>query len=343
MRRIITAALAAFAVLTSTLALAPAAQAGESVTGKGSSFANNFMQACIVKYNAANTGGHTVTYTSTGSGTGKSQFASDAVDFAASDSAYSSGYPTRGYAYVPVTGGPVAIAYNKVGVKNLKLTPAILSGIFSGSITTWNDPAIVKINKSQAAKLTGAITVVYRSGTSGTTQNLQNYLYQTVGGSWPAANQSWAGGSGTGAGTSAIMVTTIANTAGSIGYADVSVVASAGVRVKYALLKNAKGQFVKPTAKAASKFLAAQADPKTNGIVNINFKKKVKGAYQLSILTYLIVPTGRGTAEAAVVRDFSIYAVKVCGKTPAKGYVSLKSGTKKAIWARAIAQSKKAG
>ena len=50
--------------------------------------------------------------------------------------------------YFPVQIGPIAIAYNVSGVTGLKLDATVLAGIFSGKITTWNDPAIKALNPS---------------------------------------------------------------------------------------------------------------------------------------------------------------------------------------------------
>ena len=42
--------------------------------------------------------------------------------------------------------GPIAVAYNVKGVDKLVLTPEVAANIFNGKITTWNDPAIAKLN-----------------------------------------------------------------------------------------------------------------------------------------------------------------------------------------------------
>jgi phosphate transport system substrate-binding protein len=216
----------------------------------------------------------------------------------------------------------------------------VLSKIFKGTITTWNDPAILNLNKTlpaaQKAKLTGNISVIRRGTKSGTTQNLQAYLHTVADSSWPAADGNWAGVTGTSAANSAALVDAVKSTAGSIGYADLS--DTAGNSLTFVALANAKGKFVKPSAKAGAKFLAAQADPGTNGIVSLDFKKKVTGAYQLTIMTYLIAPKS-ATATSDTVRSFAQYAVNTCSNSPAYGYNSLKSGKKVAVYNRARTQA----
>src|SRR5665213_2598651 len=68
----------------------------------------------------------------------------------------------------------VVITYNEPSIKNLKLTPEVLSAIFLGKITTWNDPAIAKDNPG--ALPATAITVAHRSDGSGTTGVFTDYL-----------------------------------------------------------------------------------------------------------------------------------------------------------------------
>ena len=73
--------------------------------------------------------------------------------------------------YFPVQIGPIAIAYNVSGVTDLKLDATVLAGIFSGKITTWNDPAIKALNPS-ASLPSSSINLEVRSDSSGTTAEL---------------------------------------------------------------------------------------------------------------------------------------------------------------------------
>jgi phosphate transport system substrate-binding protein len=77
-----------------------------------------------------------------------------------------------------VIGGVVPVV-NLTGVKpgEMKLTGAVLADIFRGQIKVWNDPAIAQINPG--VKLpSAAITLVYRSDSSGTTYVFTDYLAQ---------------------------------------------------------------------------------------------------------------------------------------------------------------------
>jgi len=340
-KKIITAAASA-AVVAGVLLAAPANAAGIPLAGGGSSFANGMITACASSYT-----NNTVTYSKSSSGTGRSSYANSTFQFAASDGTYAGTETFTGangshYVTVPLLGGPVVFAYSAVGVNDgLKLTPAIISGILKGTITMWNDASLVALNpKVKLPKK--AIKVAYRASGSGTTGNLVNYLYQTVGSSWTknSANDLVvaAGGSGSFATNSSSFPNSLAlsqyieDNSNAFGYFDLSDALTADVGI--AALQNAAGAYVMPTASAAAKFIGAQtplttATDNLNGTLSIDFTKVVPGAYQLSIVTYGIAPRKQGNvatnASAAAVQDFFNYVVKTCvpAKAASLGYVAL--------------------
>jgi len=225
------------------------ALAADSLSGKGSSFAYNALAACSASYPTDN-----VSYVSTGSGTGRTEFANKNIDWAASDAAYTSNYPNFDYVTVPLFGGPVVFAYSAVGVGDgLQLTPKIVSDIFKGNITRWDDPALKALNpRIKLPKKT--IKVAYRASGSGTTANLTNYLSQTVGG-WVAKSNDLSASSGnslangsTSFATSALLASYIEDNSNAFGYFDLSDAITADVGI--AKLQNAAGAFVAPSASA---------------------------------------------------------------------------------------------
>jgi ABC-type phosphate transport system substrate-binding protein len=115
----------------------------EDVTGGGASFPVSFLTPAIAEFNK--TYGHNLTYTSTGSGTGKKNFKATTFKFAGTDSAVgSSDLPSFGWNYVPYVAGAIAVGYRLDELKGvtLSLSPKSISGIFGGSISNWNDPSI---------------------------------------------------------------------------------------------------------------------------------------------------------------------------------------------------------
>ena len=130
-----------------------------------------------------------VNYNPTGSGAGIKQFTAGQVDFAGSDSALktemkdgvveqTAADKTCGSTAwnLPMVTGPIAVAYKLNGVDKLILTPDVIAKIFLGQITTWNDPAIAKVNPGVTLPGT-AIKVFFRSDESGTTENFTKYLH----------------------------------------------------------------------------------------------------------------------------------------------------------------------
>lgn len=333
-------AAAAVAVLGLTVSATPAF-AAEKIAGKGSSFANSALQYCLSHYDP--TSGDSVTYTSTGSGIGRTEFSAGTVDWAATDSTYSaSDKLPASFSTIPLFGGPVVFAYNKnSGIPaNLKLDAATISGILKGTISKWDDAAIKKLNpgKKLPAK---AILTIYRDA-SGTTENVTDFLLQNV----PAAG--WTKSKDIGKqitatnptaiakATSAIMADKVESTKYAFSYFDLSDAVSA--KVSYAALKNGAGQFVAPTAASAAKFLGGQttvvdsSSPRTDGTLTIDFTKKIKGAYQLTLVVYGLAPKDTTTAKGAAVEGWLNYVVKSCVPNAASklGYIALPTKLKNA-------------
>jgi phosphate transport system substrate-binding protein len=317
--RKLSAVLVASALVATVSFSGPAASAAESIIGKGAGYPALLVDECRSAYTGAS-----VSYTNTGSGTGKSEFAKGATDFGASDSLYASGTAPSGFTYVPLVGGPIALAYNVAGVKKLNLTPALVSDIFLGNITQWNDAKIAKVNKG--VKLPAQkIQTVYRSDTSGTTNNFTNYLSVVVGSPWKAndAFTTAAGKTyGIGGAKSTGVLSSIKTTAYSIGYLDLADSATSGLNT--AFLLNGAGQYVQPTVRSSALFLAEQ-EMDSKGVVKFDYDASVKNAYNLSLVSYGLAPVGKGTAKAVAVKGFFNYVLKTCA--PAKAaklnYVSL--------------------
>ena len=67
------------------------------------------------------------------------------------------------------------MAYNLEGVDKLVVNGDVLAKIFQGQIKKWNDPAIAALNSGATLPDTD-IKPIYRSDSSGTTDNFQKYL-----------------------------------------------------------------------------------------------------------------------------------------------------------------------
>ena len=246
--------------------------------------------------------------------------------------------------YIKAVSGPGTGTYNKV-----ISSKGVVSYVKASPANTGN------YDYSDKYK----IKVAYRASGSGTTANLTNYLSQTSGEPWIASSKDLQASAKTSNGTFAPVSTSfstssdlasyVEDTTWSFGYFDLSDSLSADVSL--AKLQNAAGAFVAPTASAAAKFLAAQTiitgqDQRTNGTVAIDFTKVVPGAYQASIVSYLIAPAYTGAGKSTNAKNLAIgawakYVVSTC--MPAQGaglgYVALTGALK----ASALAQIKTIG
>lgn len=171
------------------------------------------------------------TYTGSSSGTGKTNFLTNVnpVDFAGSDSALSQGEldaynnVTTGKVstfgkliQVPSVGTSVTIPYKRTGVTSLQLSGAQLCNVFSGATTTWGG----LLGTADATP----IKVIYRSGSSGTTELLTRFLNDScsaqfgVSGTFTTAKIGAEPATWQAVATSADVVTAVNGTDGAIGY-----------------------------------------------------------------------------------------------------------------------------
>ena len=141
-----------------------------ALTGAGASFPAPLYQNWFIELNKV-VPELQVNYQSVGSGAGVEQFTAETVDFGASDTAMKDeemAKVARGVILLPMTAGSIVMAYNLPGVADLKLSRAAYSGIATGKITKWNDPAIAADNPGVTLP-DRPITFVHRSDGSGTT------------------------------------------------------------------------------------------------------------------------------------------------------------------------------
>ena len=176
-RPLITAAITVLLVCTGALFAATFAVPTARISGNGSSWAGNALGDWVA---AVKSQGVTVDYTPDGSSSGRKNFAQGLADFAVSEIPYTgdtadpqdSQRPDFEYGLVPVVAGGTSFMYNlPVGgsrFTKLRLSQEALAKIFSGQVTTWNDPIIAATNPGVALPAQ-RITVVVRSDGSGAT------------------------------------------------------------------------------------------------------------------------------------------------------------------------------
>ena len=181
------------------------------------------------------------------------------------------------------------------------------------------------------------ITVWYRSDSSGTTENFTRFLKAANASNpdtriWPKAQAAvfsnatpnnistffnFQGASG-----SAAVAAGVKSRVGSITYSEVSF--AFDNKLPVAFVQNANGEFVAPDAAGTSIFLGG-GTIKANGTVDVDFEKKIPGAYPLGTTSYgLGYSSGKNAEKQAIVRDWYTYLLEQCPtKYPEKGFAKI--------------------
>ena len=340
----------AFGLVTSTPAHAV------DLSGSGASFPALLIEACKAPFATAS--GHSFTYASSGSGAGRTNSDRSVGDFWFSDAAHTAATKRASIIHAPVVAAPIGILHNLPSRNTLSLSASTIAGIFSGNITRWNDPAIVRDNNRAYDKIiyktkNGAVVkdskgdpivakkiatttrytlpdkpikVVYRSDSSGTTENFTNYLNKSAPTVWTKAKAavfttSFPGninspenlGRIVGAASSTGVSQLAGKTPYSITFAEVNY--AVANRLKVAHVINPAGNAVEPTSVTTSAFLS-QATIDANGIMSFDYATKEAGAYTLGIVSYMLVDTAyTDKTKAAAVKSLASFILSpACAK-----------------------------
>jgi phosphate transport system substrate-binding protein len=239
--------LLALVVILASFGFSVNGQSNISLSGAGSTFVMPFYNMAFQKYTSYTQ--VKLTYGGIGSGGGIRSLKDKVIDFGASDAFLSDEQMAAMPAPVveiPTCSGAVVMAFNLPGIHVIKLTPQALTDIYLGKITNWNSPELKKLNPGVNFPNL-AITVVYRSEGSGTTNIFTNYLSK-VSPEWK--NQIGFGTTvkwpvGIGAKGNPGVAGTVSQTVGAIGY--VGSEYAFAEKISYALMQNKSGKFIKPS------------------------------------------------------------------------------------------------
>ncbi len=242
----------------------------------------------------------TCSYVAKGSGAGIKDLTTSTVQWAGSDAPLTDAETaavTGTVLYFPTLLGAVTVPTNVTGVSTpLNLTGKAIAGIYAGTITTWNDPAIASINPGVTLPAS-AITVCARSDSSGTSYNFSTYLAAvskdfatTVGAS---KTPQWGAKSVLSSPGNPGVANCVKGNDNAIGYVDLADARAAGIADKAAAVGTA-GAFVLPTTASISAAGNVASVP-TNLVVSVT-GSTAKGAYPLTAITYALAVTGRDNA-----------------------------------------------
>jgi phosphate transport system substrate-binding protein len=321
-----------------------AACAKGTLKSDGSTAQQNAMTQWIKDYQTKCSGA-TITYGGGGSGQGVTDFTAKQVDFAGSDAALD---PTKGEVEagtkacgsqainLPMVTGPIAVGFNVKGVKDLTLTPDVIAKIFTGKITTWNDPAIAGINSGASLPST-KISVFNRSDASGTTQNFERYLAASAPSVWTEKpSKQWAG-AGQGKKGNQLVGQAVQSTDGGIGYVEWSYAIQNNL--SQAKIDNGGGP-VELTADTVAKTIStAEVKPSGEGdlTLKLDYATKTPGAYPIVLVTYEIVCTKYADpAQGALVKSFMNFISSSAEQTAVHnlGYAALPESVQQQVQAQ---------
>ncbi len=300
-----------------------------TLNGSGSTLTQTFLQASIAGFKKEQPN-ITVNYGAGGSGAGRTAFANQVVQYAGSDAPYqaTAQQPAGPFDYIPTIVSPITVSYNLSGVKRLKLDADQLAGIFDGSITTWNDPALATGNSGVKLPSTG-IQICRRSDSSGTTQNFTTYL-QAASTQWklgegPTVN--WPATSVGNNGSSAV-ANCVKTTPGAVGYIDYADAKAAGL--SFASVKNLSGNYIPPTVATAT---TALIGVKLNPDLTYNpLNTKNRTGYPITSPTWLLIyQTQPNAAIGNALKAFFTYIQDNSTKlAPQVGYAPIPPSFQKA-------------
>ncbi len=292
----------------------PGGPVSGTLVGAGSSAQAAAMTAWQAGFQDANPDA-TVEYDPVGSGGGRETFLAGGSDFAGSDAyvkdeelaSSKSVCGEEGAIDLPHYISPIVVAFNLPDITELNMSPAVMAGIFAGTITSWDDPAIAADNPDVTLPDT-AINPVHRSDESGTTQNFTQYLAAVAPDVWTnEPDQEWPDIGGEGAQGTSGVVAAIGAGEGSVGYADASQIGELGTA-----LVQVGDEWVAYSPEAVAKLVDVSTKVEGRGEYDLAFDlvrdTTEAGVYPIALVSYHIVCLHYDdAAKADLVKAFMTY------------------------------------
>lgn len=281
-----------------------------TLNGAGATFPNPIYSKWFSEYNKLHPDVR-MNYQPIGSGGGIRQVTEATVDFGASDMPMTDDQLKEAESKlktkvlnIPTVLGAVVPVYNIPGVSGeLKFTPDVLSGIFLGRITNWNDKAIAAVNPGVNFP-NQEIVVVHRSDGSGTTFIWTDYLSK-VSPDWKSqvgsgTSVKWPRGMG-GKGNEGV-AGSVRLLPGSLGY--VELIYAVQNKIPYGSVRNSSGVFLKASLDGVT--AAAASAPKMPPDFRVSITNAPgKDAYPISSFTWLLIPAqSKDAAKGKILNDF---------------------------------------
>jgi phosphate transport system substrate-binding protein len=210
--------------------------------------------------------------------------------------------------HIPVVLGAVVPVFNVSGVQDVKFSGDVLSDIYLGKITQWNDPRIEKDNPG-AHLPDQKIIVVHRSDGSGTTYIFTDYLSK-VNSDWAlgpgkGASPSWPCGVG-GKGNEGV-AGLVRQLPGAIGY--VELIYALQNHITFGAVKNSAGNYLKGSIGGVTEAAATVKQMPADFRVSIT-NAPGKDAYPISSFSWILAPVkATDAAKGKVLKDLLNWVV----------------------------------
>jgi phosphate transport system substrate-binding protein len=257
-----------------------------SLSGAGATFPLPFYNMAFGNY--TKTTGEKVTYGGVGSGAGIKSLTDKVVDFGATDAFLSDAElkaMPASIVHIPTCSGAVVVSFNLPGISEIKMTPEILVDILLGEIKNWDNASLKKLNPG--VKFPNmAITVVYRSDGSGTTNMFTDYLTK-VSKEWKTkvgVGKSVKWPVGIGAKGNPGVAGTVHQTVGAIGY--IGSEYAFAEKISSVALRNQAGKFIKASIASISAAGKSEIPADTRTMLT---NSAAASAYPISGFTWLIL------------------------------------------------------
>jgi phosphate transport system substrate-binding protein len=199
----------------------------------------------------------------------------------------------------------IVIIYELPDVKGeLKLSGPVLANIFLGKIKSWKDPAITKLNPEMNLP-ERPIQVLHRNEGKGSNYILSDYLSKVSPEFLSTAGRGesprWPVGQGFQ--RSQDLVAKLRSMPGAIGYTELNLAVGSAVRM--ASIKNAAGEFIKPSATSIAAAATASGS-KMNSDFRVSLTNALgKESYPISSFTWFYVPaTAKDPVRGSTVASY---------------------------------------
>lgn len=322
-------------LMAGIVGLSSLAASAQNINGAGATFPYPIYSRWFSEFAKVDPNVH-INYQSIGSGGGIRQVSEGTVDFGATDGPMSDEQIKAAKVktmHIPTVLGAVVPVYNLPGLnKELNFSPDVISDIYLGKITKWNDPRLAKDNPG--VNLPGdAILPVYRSDGSGTTYIFTDFLSK-VSSEWAqkvGKNTSVKWPTGIGQKGNEGVAGMVRQSPHSFGY--VELIYAAQNKMPYGAVRNSSGKFVKASTEGVTEAAAAAAKN-----MPADFRVSITNAsgansYPISSFTWLLIPThSTDASKAKALRDFMTWMLEH-GEAEAAGmtYAPLPQAVQEAV------------